>query len=447
MVSIRDCTFEGSTDYGIQLNSPQTCRISGNTIKGYSAAVNVLLAVNGTADVIGNRIEQCRTGMSLSNGTVTSEGNTIQGVRYNGIWCEANNITIRSNTVNASSYGIFAIGHGSVTIDQNVVGRCSDTGIFLEVDEGDAEIIRNTSYLNAKSGFYLYSIAQGGSMLVRQNIAYANSVFGMLYWSDSPSVNFHCNDWFGNRGGNFNHFIDSDMPSGDRSVDPMFCDIASDEVHLMAVSPLLADSAGCSWIGAFHTSCSDTIPTAALVAEFTAERELGGILVRWKLNDLGKSAAVRLERAELEDGPFVQVPVVPRVEAALMTVLDRDVTSRAYWYRLAGRVGDRTVMWVQPIHVEAVGTSRCALISVSPSPASGPVRVEFSSSDEKTVRVSVYDALGRLVASPIHGVLQAGRHAVLWPGATGQHAIAPGIYLVRFEYPGGQETKRICIVR
>ena len=102
---------------------------------------------------------------------------------------------------------------------------------------------------------------------------------------------------------------------------------------------------------------------------------------------------------------------------------------------------------MQPILVAAAVPSRCALIGVSPNPASGPVRIEFSSAIEQAVSVRVYDALGRLVASPIHGVLPAGRHTVLWPGGTGQYATAPGIYLVRYEYPGGRESKRICVVR
>jgi flagellar hook assembly protein FlgD len=64
------------------------------------------------------------------------------------------------------------------------------------------------------------------------------------------------------------------------------------------------------------------------------------------------------------------------------------------------------------------------------------------------VRVLVYDALGRRVATLADEVVDAGRHTVMWDGrdATGQ-PVASGLYLYRMEAGSFSQTNRMMLIR
>jgi hypothetical protein len=96
-----------------------------------------------------------------------------------------------------------------------------------------------------------------------------------------------------------------------------------------------------------------------------------------------------------------------------------------------------SVLIGQPIAVPAQPAPRFRLAAVGPSPAPGPVRIEFELSRAAPIELDVFDVQGRLVASPAHGAWPAGRHVVAWSGPVG------GLYLVRYRYPGGEDRRRV----
>ena len=95
-----------------------------------------------------------------------------------------------------------------------------------------------------------------------------------------------------------------------------------------------------------------------------------------------------------------------------------------------------------PIVVEAETRLAFRLTEVGPSPGSGPVRIGFALARAAEIEINVFDLLGRRVASLARGVWPAGAHEVEWSGD------APaGLYVLRYQYPGGIDKRAIVRVR
>jgi flagellar hook assembly protein FlgD len=64
------------------------------------------------------------------------------------------------------------------------------------------------------------------------------------------------------------------------------------------------------------------------------------------------------------------------------------------------------------------------------------------------VQLSVYDVMGRKVATLVDGPVAAGEHEVRWDGhSSGGHAVASGVYLLRLEAGDQVATRRLTVVK
>jgi len=92
--------------------------------------------------------------------------------------------------------------------------------------------------------------------------------------------------------------------------------------------------------------------------------------------------------------------------------------------------------------------TQARLAGNAPNPFSGRTTVEFTLPEQTRVTVSVYDMMGRKVATLVDGVRSSGPHTVSWNGrADGGQDLASGVYLLRMQADDRSETRRITIVR
>ncbi len=113
--------------------------------------------------------------------------------------------------------------------------------------------------------------SQGGAVLLVEDaeasfdaciIAYTESEGGLVIDSTSASASLSCCDVYGNAGGDYVGLPDQTGASGNISVDPLFCDLDADDLHLAATSSCLPANNSCGvQIGAFPQGCN--LPTAA----------------------------------------------------------------------------------------------------------------------------------------------------------------------------------------
>lgn len=82
-------------------------------------------------------------------------------------------------------------------------------------------------------------------------------------------------------------------------------------------------------------------------------------------------------------------------------------------------------------------------VHVSPNPFSAQTTLTFTLSEAASVRVAVYDALGREAAVLIDETREAGEHAVLLDAS----ALPAGVYVVRMTTGAETAARRVTVVR
>ncbi len=86
--------------------------------------------------------------------------------------------------------------------------------------------------------------------------------------------------------------------------------------------------------------------------------------------------------------------------------------------------------------------------SIYPNPFNPSVIIEFELAQRKPVRMSIYDAGGRLVRDLVDEIRDPGPHQVIWNGRDKANtAVSSGIYFVRFESDGLVATKKVVLLK
>ena len=94
--------------------------------------------------------------------------------------------------------------------------------------------------------------------------------------------------------------------------------------------------------------------------------------------------------------------------------------------------------------------SRFQLLSISPNPFNGQVRVRFfvpaDQTGDATLKITFYNILGQRVNEIEHPLVQAGIHQVIWNGRNrvGQD-VASGVYLLEILTKNPIRKKIICV--
>ncbi|MEM6327524.1 MAG: T9SS type A sorting domain-containing protein [Bacteroidota bacterium] len=107
--------------------------------------------------------------------------------------------------------------------------------------------------------------------------------------------------------------------------------------------------------------------------------------------------------------------------------------------------GDRLALVLTPparTTTTEAGAATFALGPVSPNPTRGDARLPVTLPEAGEVTVTVVNATGRLVAS-VRQTTTAGSHRLAVPTA----GLAPGVYVVRVQAPGGVASRRLTVVR
>ena len=449
-VSIQHCWFQGalpgsSAGPAIELLYEPNGPVSHNRIENYGIGISAPDA-EGALTLEGNTISGCGTGVQLAgNEGFLLKGNDIRncgtGVSVSG------DVGIIGNTiVGTSGRGVQAYISGSLNAAENVVGNCGGAGMHVEWDPwaySGGWIRGNTVFNCAGAAMELsWSPAVPYDWVgVANNIGFGSGGWGL---SISGTQFWHgCNDWYGNQSGAVNGVA---ADPTDLNVDPLFCDVANADVRLNSSSPLLADTASCGWIGALGVGCGAT-PT--LVQRFGATRVSAGVEIVWQVADGATASAVWVERAESETGGWTQPATERSQDNRAVVELDRSaMPERAYWYRLVAQEASATVVIGAPIEVAAAARLEFRLTEVGPNPGSGPVRIGFALARASEIEIAVFDVQGRRVATLAHGPWPAGAHELEWNGGTSGGGAAPqGLYVLRYQYPGGQDKRAIARVR
>lgn len=111
----------------------------------------------------------------------------------------------------------------------------------------------------------------------------------------------------------------------------------------------------------------------------------------------------------------------------------------------ANLIAEATVVGSSPTAVEGIGgpTQPFELWQNYPNPFRSATTIAFQLRRAESVRLTVYNLLGKPVARLVEGPLGPGRHEVAWDAST----MASGLYLYRLEVGTAVVTRRMSLIR
>ena len=79
-----------------------------------------------------------------------------------------------------------------------------------------------------------------------------------------------------------------------------------------------------------------------------------------------------------------------------------------------------------------------------PNPFNASTQIAYRLAIPGPVRLTIYNILGQPVRTLVDQFQVAGSYQVRWDARTG---LAAGVYLVRLHYPGGEQTRRLLLLK
>jgi hypothetical protein len=335
-------------------------------------------------------------------------------------------------------------------------------------------------------------------------IAYSTS--GEAIYCDGISgVTLQCCDVFGNAGGDWVGCVaGQDSINGNFSVDPLFCDLPSNDFTLKDNSPCLPGNhpydEDCGLIGAWGQGCGEIVisfdihprscpnpfnikwldnidhgnehehalpkkggvmPAAIAGSESfdVTEIDVSTLLLegveplRSSLEDVTRPATGGEECDCTADGPDGLMDLTLKfsrqaVAAVLGPVEDGDVVTLT----ITGSMLDGTpfeasdcvtILSKRPTPPVFSGPDKVVLHPAVPNPFNPVTRIRYALPSEGFVKLVVYDVTGRLVEQLVAQMQLAGEHIVTWDA----RKLRSGIYFYRLEVGSFSETRKLILLK
>jgi len=190
------------------------------------------------------------------------------------------------------------------------------------------------------------------------------------------------------------------------------------------------------------------MPTATLVAQFSAAASPGGVDLAWSSNAVGVVDSWNLYRATSESGPYLRLnsAPIPMGDGGAFTWHDAPPSGGHLYYRLAGIAGDGAEEVLDVADVLTTSAPTALVLEVAgANPFHGGTLLRYALPTREDVRIEVFDVGGRRVRVLSEGQQEPGAYEIPFRlrGPSGA-ALRAGIYLVRLD--AGAEVRGLRLV-
>ncbi len=223
-----------------------------------------------------------------------------------------------------------------------------------------------------------------------------------------------------------------------------------------SVAPAVMGTTAVDWVFDATWCCNFAIPVelSVFVASFDGE----AVNLEWKTESEINNYHFEVQRSASNNGPWETRTFIPGVgnssAARWYSWKDRitqsELSQPAYWYRLRQMDFDGTIHEYDPVRVNISNTPSAGyqLHAAYPNPItqSEYTTIGFDLPDESPVNVSVYDAIGRNVATLVDQVLPAGYHETIWYSSNARHALNEGAYFIVMKTGMYTATRKITLL-
>lgn len=184
------------------------------------------------------------------------------------------------------------------------------------------------------------------------------------------------------------------------------------------------------------------------LAGFEAAQATAGVQLRWQTASETNNSGFAVER-RADDGAFAEIGFVDGAGTTAAPrryrFTDRAVpfAAEALTYRLRQVDADGSATYGPEVRVRLDDPDRLALRGNSPNPFARRTTLRYTLPRAADVHLSVYDALGRRVATLAEGRQPAGRKERVFDAGR----LPSGLYLVRLQADDRVVTRRVTVVR
>lgn len=346
-------------------------------------------------------------------------------------------LLVASNTLNNSRIGL--------SVGNNVQAATIRENLIQNNDNASAPVVNG---IRNSGGLLFYANPAGGSYSVLNNCITGNAAYGLAGASTGATVAASGNYWGAGSG-----------PSGDfvGGGDAVFGNVTVDfSPQSVAACPSGDPTPNCT-----ATTLSESLDNpedglGVITATFSNPDGIEKIAFVDPdgdpfLNNLVASNPSNSFTSSDNGITWTPTSGTPQEAVFKLTQADSTVAAASYFAEATSVCSNpgSLVVDFDPVHTLQVGVpDKLTLGGNYPNPFDRQTTIEFTLPEPADVTLSVFDLMGRRVATLVEGRRAAGVHQVQWQGRGADDALlASGLYLVRLTAGQHIRTGRLTIVR
>ena len=199
-----------------------------------------------------------------------------------------------------------------------------------------------------------------------------------------------------------------------------------------------------------NANFDDTTPVE--LASFTAQKApnsvSGALLLKWQTASETNNLGFDVERSIGTETNWQKIGFLEghgtTSETRLYEFVDEDATTEgAYYYRLKQNDTNGAFEYSSTIKVEVTAPSEFSLLQNYPNPFNPSTQIVFRLKEDVQVNLTVFDLLGREVATVVNETMKAGSHKVSFDASD----LGAGIYFYSLQAGSFHEMKKMTLIK
>lgn len=190
-------------------------------------------------------------------------------------------------------------------------------------------------------------------------------------------------------------------------------------------------------------------PVPVKLASFRVQRDGGAAVLTWDVSEAENHAGFEVYRQE-RGAERVKLSQELLSGWTHYEFVDQEAPSGRVDYWLGERSRTGLLTWHGPVTLEPASAVPTALTLAPgrPNPFTASTRIAYGIPEARQVRVSVYDAQGRVVKTLLDAFQAPGEHSVTWDGRVdGGTRAASGFYLIRLDAGSESRIQKVVLTR